>query len=149
MTIEKIEVSGYKGFKNKQTILFSKPNGKLGSGITYLTGSNNSGKSSIIEAIKARNGWESPSFSIETRNSNNEEIFISYLINGEQETIKSIGKGSSQTSWDVDKEKRTIFVVPSRRAFSPIFSKGTISRTDYINQQSLTQPRPPLLDNFY
>lgn len=148
MTIKQMEISGYKGFRTTQILQFAIPNGTPGSGLTYLTGANNSGKSSIIEAIKARNGYDSPSFPIESRNSYNEKVLLTYIVNGKQEKIESAGIGSSETTWDVDKEKRSIFVVPSRRAFHPVFGKGGASRTDYVNQQALTATRPTMLDQF-
>lgn len=149
MTIKKLEITGYKGFSTKQTLKFSIPNGKDGSGLTYLTGANNSGKSSIIEVIKARNGWNPPSFAVESRNSYNEEVLLTYIVNDKEETIKSNSKGSSETSWNVDKEKRSIFVLPSRRAFNPVFGNpGTSDRDNYIDQQSLTATRPTMLDQF-
>lgn len=149
MTIKQMEISGYKGFRKTQILKFAIPNGTLGSGLTYLTGANNSGKSSVIEAIKARNGWSSPSFALEARNLYNEEVVLNYIVNEKEETIKSIGKGSSETTWDVDKDTRSIFIVPSRRAFNPVFGKGEASRSDYIVQQSLTAVRPTMLDQFH
>jgi chromosome segregation ATPase len=59
MPLEKIEIIGFRGFSSKQIVQFSIPNGALGSGLTIITGANNSGKSSIIECLKARGGYQS------------------------------------------------------------------------------------------
>ena len=54
--IKKLIISGFRGFGKEKNITFSLPNGKdKGSGLNILVGSNNTGKSSIIEAIKAFN----------------------------------------------------------------------------------------------
>lgn len=53
--IKYISILGYRGFSKKREIQFAIPNGELGSGLTILVGTNNSGKTTIIEAIKAFN----------------------------------------------------------------------------------------------
>ena len=57
MALDKIEINGYRGFNTTASVNFSVPNGEAGSGLTIITGSNNSGKSSIIECFKARGGY--------------------------------------------------------------------------------------------
>ena len=53
--LKEIRVNGLRGFSNERRIKFSIPNGEVGSGLTVLVGSNNSGKTTIIEAIKYYN----------------------------------------------------------------------------------------------
>lgn len=53
--LNSIKIEGLRGFSKEQTLIFSKPNGKKGSGLTTLVGINNSGKTTIIEAIKYYN----------------------------------------------------------------------------------------------
>ena len=54
--IKTLTISGFRGFGKVQDVTFSLPNGKdEGSGLNILVGANNTGKSSIIEAIKAFN----------------------------------------------------------------------------------------------
>ena len=53
--IKYISILGYRGSSKKIEIQFAIPNRELGSGLTILVGTNNSGKTTIIEAIKAFN----------------------------------------------------------------------------------------------
>ena len=49
--IQKILIKNFRGFSGPHEINFATPNGKKGSGLTVICGPNNSGKTSIIEAI--------------------------------------------------------------------------------------------------
>ncbi|TOI71402.1 hypothetical protein CGI53_23245, partial [Vibrio parahaemolyticus] len=105
MTLEKIEILGYRGFSEKTEINFAVPNGEKGSGLSIITGANNSGKSSIIECFKARGGYQSPSFTVGRRNSETDLVEICFHLNGRIEKIRSIQKGSSETEREeVDQE---------------------------------------------
>ncbi len=148
MPLTKMEVSGYRGFKTTGTINFAVPNGELGSGLTIITGPNNAGKSSILECLRARAGYQSPSFTVSMRNANLEEVNIKYVINGKEETIKSIKKGSSETNKEGFDLHFQIFVLPSRRAFSPYFGRAEHSREQHLNSQTLTTQRTSTLSGF-
>lgn len=50
--ISSIGIEQYRGFYEKREIAFAKPDGSLGSGLTILVGPNNSGKSSVLNAIR-------------------------------------------------------------------------------------------------
>ena len=96
MPLEKLEISGFRGFSRKQNLEFSVSNGELGSGLTIITGANNSGKSSIIECLKARAGYESPSFTTGARNATLDFVEIKYFIDGKEESVSSLQKGSGK-----------------------------------------------------
>jgi predicted ATPase len=49
--IKKLTIQNYKGFQTKTDIEFSLPNGKYGSGLNVIIGANNSGKSTIFDAL--------------------------------------------------------------------------------------------------
>ena len=70
--IDSLIISGFRGFSRQTNLKFAIPNGNNGSGLTILTGANNSGKTSIIEAIRCFNGQfmnnEGPSFNESQRN---------------------------------------------------------------------------------
>ena len=56
MSIKRLTINGLRGFSEKTDINFAIPDKKnLGSGLTILVGPNNSGKSTIIEAIHMLN----------------------------------------------------------------------------------------------
>ncbi|MFN4236871.1 MAG: ATP-dependent nuclease [Vogesella sp.] len=146
--IQKMEILGYRGFKERATIDFAIPNGEPGSGLTIITGPNNSGKSSIIECLKARSGYNSPSFTSGTRNASIEEVDIKYIIAGKEESIKSIKKGSSETIREGKDEEYEIFILPSRRMFNPYFAKSEFNRKDHLTNTSLPHQRTSTLSNF-
>lgn len=148
MPLEKIEITGFRGFSSKQAIQFSLPNGTLGSGLTIITGANNSGKSSIIECLKARGGYQSPSFTVGARNSSVDRVDITYFIDGKEERISSLKKGSSETRKDEVDSQFQVFVLPSRRAFNPFFSRGAHTREQYLQNAELPAQRSSMMNNF-
>ncbi|OOF14458.1 AAA family ATPase, partial [Salinivibrio sp. PR919] len=148
MPLEKIEIIGFRGFSSKQIIQFSIPNGELGSGLTIITGANNSGKSSIIECLKARGGYQSPSFTVGARNSSVDRVDITYFIDGKEEKISSLKKGSSETRKDEVNNQFQVFVLPSRRAFNPFFRRGAHTREQYLQNTELPAQRSSMMNNF-
>lgn len=154
MFLQSMEIQGYRGFQQKREIKFAIPRQDSvteGSGLTIITGSNNAGKSSIIECLKAREGGygKAPSFPNGTRNSLHEEVNIQYNFNdGSNEILKSVRKGSSETEFTNKNNEVKFFVVPSRRAFEPYFHKSNTSRDDYIYSNGFQAKRSSMLDQF-
>jgi predicted ATP-dependent endonuclease of OLD family len=148
MALTRIEILGYRGFRERGAMDFAVPNGEAGSGLTLLTGPNNAGKSCILECLRARLGNEAVSFTAGTRNADIESVEIKYFVNGNEETLKSIAKGSSETvSAGVDAGFH-IFVLPSRRAFNPYFSRAEWSRDQYLKNTGLPSQRSSVLTGF-
>ncbi len=54
--LNSISIQNYRAFSQEQKINFAVSNGKAGSGLTVITGANNSGKTSVIEALMLRDG---------------------------------------------------------------------------------------------
>lgn len=148
MPLNKIDITGYRGFKESASIEFAIPNGSPGSGLTILTGPNNSGKSSILECLRARSGYRSISFTAGTRNASVDNVEIKFQINGKEEILRSIKKGASETERINVDENFQIFVLPSRRAFNPYFNKNTQSREEYIKHSIVNHQRSSILSNF-
>jgi predicted ATP-dependent endonuclease of OLD family len=148
MALERIEIYGYRGFKNKGRLDFAIPNGELGSGITIITGPNNSGKSSILECLKARGGGEPPSFTSGTRNPATDFVEIKFLVNKKIETIISVAKGSSETTKNNVSTATNFFSLPSRRAFEPYFGKGHWTREQQSQQSQIGYQRQSTLNGF-
>lgn len=146
MFLTRIEILGYRGFRQRQGLDFAIPNGTPGGGLTILTGPNNAGKSSITECLRARSG-DSVSFTIGTRNAAVEAIEIVYVFGEKQETIKSLTKGSSETVREGISD-RSILVLPARRTFSPYFGKVERSRDTYVQISTLPAQRSFLLAHF-
>lgn len=152
MYLKNMKILGYRGFQHEQLISFAIPEqSKIGSGFTIITGSNNAGKSSIVECLKAREGYygAAPSFPSGTRNSLHEEVNIQYNFNdGSNEILKSVRKGSSETEFTNKNNEVKFFVVPSRRAFEPYFHKSNTSRDNYIYSNGFQAKRSSMLDQF-
>jgi predicted ATP-dependent endonuclease of OLD family len=148
MTLNRLEILGYRGFKELGSLELAAPNGESGSGLTILTGPNNAGKSCVLECLRARVGGETVSFTTGTRNTNVESVNINFYFEGRKEEIKSVAKGSSETVRVGLDPKFRIFVLPSRRAFSPYFGKGNWSRDAYLNNTGLPSQRSSTLAGF-
>lgn len=152
MYLKNMKILGYRGFQQEQLISFAMPDLiNIGSGFTIITGSNNAGKSSIIECLKAREGFygTAPSFPNGTRNSLHEEVNIQYNFDNEHnEILKSVRKGSSETEFTNKNTAVKFFVVPSRRAFEPYFSKSNTTRDNYIYSNGFQAKRSSMLDQF-
>ncbi len=50
----KFTIQGFRSFKEKQELQLAIPNGKVGSGLTYIVGPNNTGKTTIIEGLSMK-----------------------------------------------------------------------------------------------
>ncbi|USZ14962.1 AAA family ATPase [Moraxella sp. FZFQ2102] len=150
MFLRTMKIVGYRGFQQEQKISFATPkqDGIEGSGLTIITGSNNSGKSSIIECLRAREGYNPPSFPNGVRNNLIDKVEIEYLFDERQEILMSVHKGSSETKFEGEKCEKKIFVVPSRRAFEPYFHKSEVNRETYILNTAFQAKRSSLLDQF-
>lgn len=98
--IKKLSIEGFRGFITAQDIEFAIPNGKDGSGITFIVGENNSGKTSIIEAIRAFNDDKEPSFSSGQRNilAQSKIKLVLYPEKGSEITIRTIDEGGCFTT---------------------------------------------------
>jgi len=149
MALESIEIIGYRGFKKKARIELAIPDGdKPGSGLTVITGPNNAGKSSVLECMRARSGYQTPSFSAGVRNASVDQVEITYVFDGQAESIQSIRKGSSESSVSGVKLQVNIFVLPSRRAFNPYFGRGAYTREQHIKKSALPSQRSAILSGF-
>ena len=130
-----MSIEGFRGFAQAQSIHFALPDGNTcGSGLTFITGSNNSGKTTIIESIRAFNGSDSPSFSEGRRNaSKNGKVRLSLFDENDIEYyIATTQKGGSQTESNKSRYGHLYYVVPSRRSASYEFQKGNNDRDFYI-----------------
>lgn len=149
MPITNLKIHGYRGFQTQGSINFATPNGQFGSGLTTITGSNNSGKSSILECLRARAGNADISFTAGTRNTKINKVEIIYVVDNVEQKIESVSKGSSEVkSTKIDEPRIGVMVLPSRRAFSAYFGKNSYSRETYISVSKLPPQRSSQLDHF-
>ena len=142
--ITKLSIHGLRGFGEKKEMDFAIPNGTIGSGITYFVGQNNSGKTTILEAIEAFNCnyGNSPSFSEKKRNVkfDNGRIELTVVQNGTCFKICTPSSGGSETFLYENDERviqrqndyKPVYCLASRRNFEQEFNKGLTSRDDYL-----------------
>lgn len=144
-----ISVNGFRGFSDQQTLTLALPNGARGGGLTILVGPNSGGKSSIIEALTAAThpNHSPPSFTEGMRNRTAESrVEISITDNtGKKRVLKTIQPGGAEAEFsgeDITPQVDQIYVLPSRRVFSPYFQKSDSTRESYItNNQQLPSQR--------
>jgi len=170
--LKTLSIAGYRGFNEHRLIHLAVPNNQgEGSGLTVITGANNSGKSTVIEALRARSGQPTPSFSEGIRNKHADFVRIVYefekrptsddgqpdIIESWIETIESRAVGSSQsvhTKDGVDITDRgefgpnSIRAIPSRRGFQPYFGRSQGSLLDYQRHGGLPPRRTAELSSF-
>ncbi len=135
----RLTVAGYRGFAGEATLNFAVPNGEAGSGLTLVVGSNNSGKSSFIEAIqiiaRARAQTEID-FPEPRRNAQRDSVSIELVrSDGQKLEVRSLRPGGSQASaaWVPSEGARKfdIHVTPARRSFSQYFGGFGSSDRDW------------------
>ena len=160
--IKYLSIHGFRGFGQPRHINFAIPNGKSGSGITFIVGANNSGKTTILEALRSFNcnPSESQTYSEKKRNKKADggKVHLKLALeNGDVFTIDSTERGGSPTEFKknnvIVNEHRspiTIFTLQSRRHVEYTFHRDSgTSREFYLrNQLSNTPNRSASLSNF-
>ena len=142
--IKELSILGFRGFGEKQTIEFALPDGKNdGSGLSIITGSNNSGKTTIVEAIRAFNGRTEPTFSEGRRNlQNGGKVELSLLDSDDKECrICSDPMGGSSTIRSGDIKKNKYYVLQSRRYVNYEFGRALVDRDYYIEEEMSIKPQ--------
>lgn len=150
--LQHLSVSGLRGFKSKATLHVAPANGIPGSGLTILVGANNAGKSTVIEAFRAFASEMDLTFTQGRRNlrgGDRVELHVA-MDDGATSTISSVSSGSSETirSWTGASSPLNLLVLPSRRFFSPYFSRSTSTRHDYMSNSGFPVARSATLDVF-
>lgn len=147
--IKNVTIHGLRGFGKEREINFAIPNGIQGSGLTILVGSNNTGKTTISEAIRSFNSTKDnpPSFSERKRNMKCENGKVHLKLQTDTDeiyTIDTIASGGSTTVmrkqgvqddnwWEGPKT----FVLQSRRFVEYEFNQSYMDRNDYVRNQQI------------
>jgi hypothetical protein len=88
MHIKEMKLANFKGFSaGLPPLQFNIPNGELGSGLNIFVGENNTGKSTLLEAIDfLRNGTKKPVEVIKNKN-NGAEAVVEILFQGDVDSV--------------------------------------------------------------
>lgn len=114
MFFNKFTIKNYKCFQGEQSLLFAIPkDGKFGSGITYVVGGNNSGKTTLIEGLSIK---DKRNIKTSERISGADPEFYLYendvvvrkntLIRTESSTIKENPKLSADNTFEIISSRR-------------------------------------------
>lgn len=147
--IQKISIWGLRGFGTEQTLEFARPDGETeGSGLTFLVGGNNSGKTTVLEALRAFNCQGTPpSFSERKRNKRCREGEVHLKLTdgeGNEYAVDTAARGGSPTELRVNGELQEegaawqlppVFVLPSRRFAEYEFGRTDMTREYYLRHQ--------------
>lgn len=158
MSIKKLTIKGFRGFSEQKIIDFAMPDGEHdGSGLTILVGPNNSGKSSIIEAIYllSNNIKNIPKPS---RNYlNNYNVYIEVVDKDNQKiTLKTNDNGGSGVDFFVnevfqenyDNNLLKTFILSSKRNITSTFNLNYPSdRNNYKSNVGSNGYRPDNIVN--
>lgn len=153
MSIKNLSICGLRGFAEKQSLEFAIPDGNSGSGITALVGPNNGGKSTVIEAIRALSLNSEQSFTVGKRNQKaGDKVQISLTgVNDNSWELRTVDSGGSECTLVKNGDPlppNSIFVLPSRRFFNPLFGKTAHNREQHIRSSGLPAVRSTALDQF-
>ena len=155
MIIKKLTIDGLRGFSEETNINFAVPDKETpGSGLTVFVGPNNSGKSTIIEAIhllttnndlipiSARNIKKEGQIKIQIEDCNHNTRAIESTKNKGAFVQKKLNNEEVE-NWI---NNMNTYILSSKRGFSSTFSahtyqdrdsyKGNVSNEDYRNEQN-------------
>jgi predicted ATPase len=146
-TIRIISIEHYKGFYKKCDILPAQPNGTDGSGLTILVGPNNSGKSSVLNAIRL---VLSPR-QVDVEHRHSDKLLKISITNdaGKEKGVSNPDLGAKlvvhgeEIVWPSANDFR---FVPSRRSWSPYTPQQTMETLPYWG--STINRNPGEEDNF-
>ena len=148
-----LEITGLRGFASKQTLTFALPDGKVGSGLTAIVGANNTGKSTVIEALRAVVQREPPGFTQGRRNqaAGDQVIIRAVDFHNKSTILKNIRPSGSETEFvkeggGIDNTK--IVVLPARRVFAPYFGPSKTARNDYMLHVGFPAIRTSSMEQF-
>lgn len=154
MHITRIDILGYRGFGTSQGLDIAVPNGKPGSGLTVVVGPNNSGKSTVFEALRSFSQNNPPTITEGRRNKRAGDAVSITVRTANQSflSLVTIPNGGAKTEFKtsgLNKRDIRIFALQSRRSFEPFFGEGTWDRYTFMENTNLPPIRGSQLGNFF
>jgi predicted ATP-dependent endonuclease of OLD family len=131
--IRSLTIEGFRGFTSAKTVRPCVPGGKPGSGLTIIVGPNNSGKSTITEAIIAVTQGSLPRFHLGQRNVDaGDRVKIEVELTDDQKrAVRTVDAGGSQTVAEGQLDRPLVYALPSRRQFASSFGEERYTREQY------------------
>lgn len=151
MTLHQIKVSGYRGFATPQTLNLAVPNGKPGSGLTLIVGSNNSGKSSLIEILHFLRAPGQPVNFVEGQKNarTNGQVRLAYSTSEGDFSIETGAVGvPAWVNLPATIPKTNVYIVPPRRSIDTFSQSGPQDRDVYSREMQDFAPRRQIASNF-
>lgn len=137
MTLERVEISGFRGFADRQVVPLATPDGIAGSGLTLVVGPNNAGKSTVIDALRFLQSRDAPpQFGEGSRNAATRgRVDIRFVGSNGTSVLGTLPTGGGDVVWretSLPIVEGGVFVVPARRmiAESPFQNAGA-ERSSY------------------
>lgn len=153
--IRSLTVEGLRGFRHPQRIELAIPNGNPGSGLTVIVGANNSGKSTVIEALTGLAATQPTTYALGKRNSYSQSIvrITAEFADGRVNILETVQAGGAQTSFtrrDLPPNETDIGVVQSRRGFNPYFNQySPTDRASYNRDSPTSENRQQQLNHAF
>lgn len=159
MLISTLDITGYRGFAQEQTLHFAQPNGEVGSGLTIIVGPNSGGKSTIVECLRAL----STSFDVtdpirfsEGKRNKASGARVLLRVNassGDYFELRTVHEGGSETTLYSPGTIRSLncYALLSRRFFVPYFEHGKQTvpdRYDYQSRVGVPETRSTAMNDF-
>ena len=157
--ITSLDIKGFRGFAQEQTLQFAQPTGDPGSGLTILVGPNNGGKSTIIESLRlfstSFSAIDPIRFSEGQRNkaAGGRVLLRAKSCGGDILELATIHSGGSEATLYSHGSLRSLncFPLSSRRFFDPYFNPGSEhvpDRYDYQSKYDLPSTRSAPINDF-
>lgn len=132
--LKHIKIAEFRGFYEPETLILANPTGTAGSGLTIIVGPNNSGKTTVFEAIKKFCSDSIPQFDREERHPNKNVLLELENHSGETKRIytqdSSVGAINGQDYYPV---KSDFYIISSRRYFTTYFPADQIDHDQHRN----------------
>lgn len=140
---QSISIEGFRGFREEMKLTLAQPTGTVGSGVTFVIGANNTGKSTIWESFDAiaRKQSSDVSFSEGRRNHGTPTgIRLRLEMDGDfvyTVSSRNVNTSETQAGWTPSQPRALpeIVTVPSRRQFQASFGRGGMVGRDWMTQQ--------------
>lgn len=133
--LKSLSIENFKGFFKKQSLEFAIPNGEEGSGLTILVGPNNSGKSSVFQALLKLD--HSATLPTEEKNAAGlPHIVITDTDNKTREASIDKESGDFFLSGFSDISRDRFHYIPCRRDFKNSFRSAIDRKTYYIREKN-------------